>query len=153
MKDREGVNHHTNQPRAGSTPEPHRYRVDHYGKSRNFAAYEGQTIIAVTLYRKGAVEITARLEEKDRIIAALESQLAARVAVPGIPVLPSAEPVTAPTWTTAAATCLYRRRGHASLPHNLATAQVCTPHAPILSRYVCCSASMKQISPSPALNG
>ena len=75
MKEREGAKHHTDQPERAK---PHsRYRVDHYGKSRNFAAYEGQTIIAVTLYRKGAAEITARLEEKDRSIAALESQLAA----------------------------------------------------------------------------
>ncbi len=75
MKDREGANHHTSQPELAQPQEPHRYRVDHYGKSRNFAAYEGQTIIAVTLYRKGAAEIMARLEEKDRRIAVLESQL------------------------------------------------------------------------------
>ena len=76
MKEREGAHHHTNQPERTQPQEQHRYRVDHYGKSRNFAAYEGQTIIAVTLYRKGAAEIIARLEEKDRRIAALESQLA-----------------------------------------------------------------------------
>ena len=75
MKEREGANHHTHQPEQ--TQPQSRYRVDHYGKSRNFAAYEGTTIIAVTLYRKGAVEITARLEEKDRHIAALERELAA----------------------------------------------------------------------------
>ena len=69
-----------------------RYRVDHYGKSRNFAAYEGSTIIAVTLYRKGAAEIIARLADKDRTIAALsQSQV--------FPAQPSAEPVPAPTWT------------------------------------------------------
>jgi len=50
----------------------------------------------VTLYRKGAAEITARLAEKDDRIAALESQLAAesQSAAP-----PSAEPVPAPTRT------------------------------------------------------
>ena len=63
MKDREGANHHTHQPERAEPQEQHRYRVDHYGKSRNFAAYEGQTIIAVTLYRKGAAEIMARLED------------------------------------------------------------------------------------------
>jgi hypothetical protein len=82
MKERGGANHHTHQPERAQPQEQHRYRVDHYGKSRNFAAYEGQTIIAVTLYRKGAAEIMARLEEKDRRIAALENQLALR---PGIP--------------------------------------------------------------------
>ena len=99
MKDREGANHHTSQPERAQPHEPHRYRVDHYGKSRNFAAYEGQTIIAVTLYRKGAAEITARLEEKDRSIAALESQLAAVSQSQVSTALPSAEPVPAPTWT------------------------------------------------------
>jgi hypothetical protein len=99
MKEREGANHHTNQPERAQPQEQHRYRVDHYGKSRNFAAYEGQTIIAVTLYRKGATEITARLEEKDRRIAALESQLAAMSESQVFPVPSSAEPVPAPTWT------------------------------------------------------
>jgi hypothetical protein len=98
MKEREGTNHHANQPERAEPQEQHRYRVDHYGKSRNFAAYEGQTIIAVTLYRKGAAEITARLEEKDRTIAALESQLAALSQSQVFPPS-SAEPVPAPTWT------------------------------------------------------
>ena len=88
----------TDEPQP-TTPPENRYRVEHYGKSRNFAAYEGQTIIAVTLYRKGAAEITARLEEKDRSIAALESELAALSQSQVFPALPSAEPVTAPTWT------------------------------------------------------
>jgi hypothetical protein len=99
MKDREGAHHHTNQPERAQPHEPHRYRVDHYGKSRNFAAYEGHTLIAVTLYRKGAAEIIARLAEKDRHIAALERQLATRSASQVFPGPSSAEPVTAPTWT------------------------------------------------------
>jgi hypothetical protein len=99
MKDREGAHHHTSQPERAHPQEPHRYRVDHYGKSRHFAAYEGQRIIAVTLYRKGAVEILARLEEKDRRIAALERQLAALSEAQIFPAPSSAEPVTAPTWT------------------------------------------------------
>src|SRR5215510_12140820 len=94
MKERKEANHQTDQPELAQPQS--RYRVDHYGKSRNFAAYEGQTIIAVTLYRKGAAEITARLEEKDRRIAALESQLAT-VSQASAP--PSAEPVPARTWT------------------------------------------------------
>jgi hypothetical protein len=99
MKDREGANHHTNQQERAEPQEQHRYRVDHYGKSRNFAAYEGQTIIAVTLYRKGAAEITKRLAEKDRSIAALESQLATMLESQVFSVPSSAEPVPAPTWT------------------------------------------------------
>jgi hypothetical protein len=99
MKEREGASHHTHQPERAQPHEQPRYRVDHYGKSRHFAAYEGQTIIAVTLYRKGAAEITARLAEKDRRIAALESQLATMAESQVFPVPSSAEPVTAPTWT------------------------------------------------------
>ena len=106
MKERKGAHHPTNQPEPAQPEQQRRYRVEHYGKTRNFAAYEGATIIAVTLYRKGAAEITARLEEKDRRIAALESQLAA---VPPSQVFPApppacrqaglADPVPAPTWT------------------------------------------------------
>jgi hypothetical protein len=61
--------------REGGNQEQGRYRVNHYGKTRNFAVYEGEALIAVTLYRKGATEITKRLEEKDRHIASLKSQL------------------------------------------------------------------------------
>src|SRR5262245_42822406 len=97
MKERDGAKSHTNQPERAQPQS--RYRVDHYGKSRNFAAYEGNTIIAVTLYRTGAAEITARLEEKDRTIAALESQLATMSESQVFPAPSSDEPVTAPTWT------------------------------------------------------
>ena len=99
MKDREGAHHYPNQPERAQPQEQHRYRIDHYGKSRNFAAYEGQTLIAVTLYRKGATEIMARLAEKDRRIAALESQLATMSESQVFPVPSSAEPVPAPPWT------------------------------------------------------
>src|SRR5499427_396036 len=97
MKEREGANHHTDQPERAQPQS--RYRVEHYGKSRNFAAYEGPTIIAVTLYRKGAAEIIARLAEKDGLIAALESQLATMSESQVFPGPSSAEPVPAPTWT------------------------------------------------------
>ena len=99
MKEQEGANPRTRQPERAQPQEPHRYRVDYFGKSRNFAAYEGQTLIAVTLYRKGAAEIMARLAEKDRRIAALESQLATMAASQVFPVPSSAEPVPAPPWT------------------------------------------------------
>ncbi len=81
------------------TPSERRYSVTRYGKTRNFAAYEGQNIIAVTLYRKGAEEITTRLDEKDRRIAELESQLATGVEPPVSPSLPSPEPEPVSTWS------------------------------------------------------
>src|SRR5215475_16176114 len=97
LKERDGAHHHPDQPEQAKPQS--RYRVDHYGKNRNFAAYEGHTLIAVTLYRKGAAEITARLAEKDRRIAALESQLATMSESQVFPGPSSAEPVPAPTWT------------------------------------------------------
>lgn len=87
----------TDEPPPSAPPESP-YRVEHDGKSRNFAAYERENLIAVTLYRKGAQEITARLEERDRRIADLENQLAA-VSPPVSPTLPSAEPPLAPAWS------------------------------------------------------
>jgi hypothetical protein len=96
MKEREGANHHPDQPEQAQPQS--RYHVDHYVKTRNFAAYEEQTLIAVTLYRKGAAEITARLADKDRRIAALESQLATLSESQILPVPSSAEPVPAPPW-------------------------------------------------------
>jgi hypothetical protein len=99
MKERHGAHHHTTQRERTSPQEERRYRVERYGKSRNFAAYEGSTLIAVTVYRKGAAEITTRLEEKDRRIAALESQLAALSQSQISPALPAAEDMPAPTWT------------------------------------------------------
>ena len=99
MKERARAHHHTNQPERTPPQEERRYHVERYGKSRNFAAYEGPTLIAVTVYRKGAAEITTRLAEKDRRIATLESQLAAVSQSQVSPALPSAEDVPVPTWT------------------------------------------------------
>jgi hypothetical protein len=79
-------------------PTERRYRVARYGKSRNFAAYDRENLIAVTLYRKGAEEVTARLTEQDRHIADLESRLAALGQSPVPPSLPSNEPEQAPAW-------------------------------------------------------
>jgi hypothetical protein len=62
----------TDEPQA-PTPES-RYRVERYG-SRNFAAYDQETLVAVTLYRIGAEEVTRRFTEKDRRIAELENRV------------------------------------------------------------------------------
>jgi len=51
-----------------STP-PGRYHVAHYGKSRNFALYEGKNLLAVTLYKKGAETLQHELEARDMVIA------------------------------------------------------------------------------------
>src|SRR5262249_57480841 len=117
MKERGGAQHHTNQTEQAQPQS--RYRVEHYGKSRNFAAYEGQTIIAVTLYRKGAAEITARLAEKDDRIAALERQLATKSASQIFPWSFLCRVSASPDMDTAAPTCPYRPRAHANLSHHL----------------------------------
>ena len=41
----------------------------HYGNSRNFALYEGETLLAVTLYKKGAEAVQHVLEARDTVIA------------------------------------------------------------------------------------
>ncbi len=53
---------------ANSTP-PGRYHIEHYGKSRNFALYEGKNLLAVTLYKKGAETVQGELEARDTVIA------------------------------------------------------------------------------------
>jgi hypothetical protein len=70
---------------ANSTPQG-RYQVTHYGKSRNFALYEGKNLLAVTLYKKGAETVQHALEARDTIIAeqaARIEQLIAAAAPPG----------------------------------------------------------------------
>jgi hypothetical protein len=70
---------------ANSTP-PGRYQVAHYGKSRNFALYEGKTLLAVTIYRKGAEAVQHALEARDTVIAeqaARIEQLKAAATSPG----------------------------------------------------------------------
>jgi hypothetical protein len=70
---------------ADSTP-PSRYQVTPYGKSRNFALYEGKNLLAVTLYKKGAETVQHELEARDTVIAeqaARIEQLMAAAMPPG----------------------------------------------------------------------
>jgi hypothetical protein len=98
-----------------------RYRVDHYPHSRFWAVYEGIDLVAVTVYRKGAAAITARLEEKDRRIAALERQLAVMTATQSPLPSPAAEPATTPVSSS-------------SCPPALLTAEAPTPYRTALPR-------------------
>jgi len=52
-----------------------------YHTGRSFALYDGQTLLALTVYRKGAEALKARLEEDARTIADLQSQLTERTAL------------------------------------------------------------------------
>ena len=70
---------------ANSTP-PSQYHVTHYGKTRNFALYEGKNLLAVTLYKKGAETVQHALEARDTVIAeqaARIEQLMAAARPPG----------------------------------------------------------------------
>jgi hypothetical protein len=41
--------------------------IEHYGE-RYFALYEGETLICVTVYRRGAAEVKRRLEATQNLI-------------------------------------------------------------------------------------
>jgi hypothetical protein len=59
----------SSKPAATDTAPAGRYHVAHYGKSRNFALYEGKNLLAVTLYKKGAETVQHELEARDTVIA------------------------------------------------------------------------------------
>lgn len=71
--------------RAPALPDPHvaeppahvagQYRLDHYPHSRFWGVYDGERLIAVTVYRRGAREVVGRLDSHERTIAALKRQL------------------------------------------------------------------------------
>ena len=70
---------------ADATP-PGRYHVAHYGKSRNFALYEHNNLLAVTMYKRGAEAVQRALEARDTVIAeqaARIEQLKAAATPPG----------------------------------------------------------------------
>jgi hypothetical protein len=52
-----------------------RYRIARYG-DRSWAAYEGDELIAVTAYKKGALAIVGRLQSLERQLAELRQLLA-----------------------------------------------------------------------------
>jgi hypothetical protein len=60
------------------------YRIERYKRTRFFALYENEELLAVTAYGKGARALKDRLEAQDRTIAALQAQfneMASAVAV------------------------------------------------------------------------
>src|SRR2546428_433630 len=59
----------SSKPAATDTTPAGRYHVAHYGKSRNFALYENNNLLAVTMYRKGAEAVQRALEARDTVIA------------------------------------------------------------------------------------
>jgi hypothetical protein len=70
--------------RGGAPPgEPaetagNRYRVGKYGNTRHYALYEGDQLLAVTVYRRGAETIRERLESLEEEIARLTPGVSGR---------------------------------------------------------------------------
>lgn len=52
------------------------FHTGHYHASRNFALYDANGLVVVTLYRKGAEAVRQRLEADARTIEDLQRQLA-----------------------------------------------------------------------------
>ncbi len=60
---------------AGSPATSHdgasRYRVERYGRTRHWAVYDGEELLAVTVYKKGAIAVAHRLQDYESRIADL----------------------------------------------------------------------------------
>lgn len=50
------------------------YHIERYRRTRFFALYDKDGLVAVTTYKKGASAVKERLEAQDRTIAALRAQ-------------------------------------------------------------------------------
>jgi hypothetical protein len=85
----------SSKPAATDITPVGRYHVAHYGKGRNFALYENNNLLAVTVYKRGAEAVQRALEARDTVIAeqaARIEQLMATAKPPG-----PARPIPAPT--------------------------------------------------------
>jgi len=59
------------QEEHAARPADSRYRIEPYGR-RNHALYDGETLVAVTAYKRGAVEVKRRFETLEEEIARLK---------------------------------------------------------------------------------
>jgi len=53
-------------------------RIEHYGKSRYWAVYDGHEFVVVTLYKRGAQEVLRRLQAQAPPAPAAAVEAAAR---------------------------------------------------------------------------
>jgi glycine/D-amino acid oxidase-like deaminating enzyme len=58
------------------SPEASPFRVAHYGNTRFWALYEGDTLLGVTVYKRGAESLRQALVARDTVIAAQAAQMA-----------------------------------------------------------------------------
>ena len=62
---------------AAPAAEGERFYLSHYHSSRNFALYDENGLVTVTVYKKGAKAVQQRLEADARTIEDLQRQVAA----------------------------------------------------------------------------
>ena len=86
----------TTRPPPGSVTTPAgRYRLDHYPKTRYWAVHEGDDLLAVTVYKRGARAVMERLQTLDHQLAEQQA-LIARLAPAGETALPRAAEAATP---------------------------------------------------------
>lgn len=77
------------------------YRIERYRRTRFFALYDHDELVAVTAYKKGAAAVRERLEAQDRTIAELQERFNERASasVVSLPfdTLPALEQTDSPT--------------------------------------------------------
>jgi hypothetical protein len=56
-------------------PADSEFRIERYGRTRFWALYEGETLLAVTVYRRGAEKVRERLQTQEVRIAELTQAL------------------------------------------------------------------------------
>src|SRR5882762_9013069 len=82
-------------PSSSVTAPAGRYRLDHYRKTRFWAVHEGDDLLAVTVYKRGARAVVERLQTLDQQLAAQQARLAALASV-GETALPRAAETVSP---------------------------------------------------------
>jgi hypothetical protein len=82
-------------PPGSVTTPAGRYRLDHYRETRYWAVYEGDDLLAVTVYKRGARAVMERLQTLDQQLAEQQARLATLTAA-GETALPSAAEAVPP---------------------------------------------------------
>ena len=65
----------SSRPESSATTPPGRYQVKHYQNTRHFALYDGEKLLTVTVYKKGAESVQRELEARDAVIAEQAAQI------------------------------------------------------------------------------
>jgi hypothetical protein len=68
------ASYRASQEEHAARPAESRYRIQRYGR-RNYALYDGEDLVAVMAYKRGAMEVKGRFEALEREIARLKQGL------------------------------------------------------------------------------